>query len=329
MADIDIFSLQPSVISRDLKGKYILLYGAPKVGKTSFAVQAPRALVCAFEKGTNALSNVKAQPISKWVDFKKILSQLRQPRAKEIYDTVVIDTVSIAFSLCEKYICQREGVGNIRDVSWGQGWTMLKNEFQESFREITMLGFGIIFIAHEKNKATNLVDENGDAISAVAPDIPQAAYTIVNGIVDIIGYISVEDFDENTQLGKRYLYTRQTPRIFAGSRYKYLEPKIPFGYDELVNAIGDALEKDAKFNGARIVDHEDNHGDTTRLFSDVMDETRNLFMKLSEGDAVDTNMEKVSKIIARYFGSPDFRLSETKESQQDLLEAVLEEMKQI
>ena len=94
MADIDIFSLQPSVISRDLKGKYILLYGAPKVGKTSFAVQAPRALVCAFEKGTNALSNVKAQPISKWVDFKKILSQLRQPRAKEIYDTVVIDTVS-------------------------------------------------------------------------------------------------------------------------------------------------------------------------------------------------------------------------------------------
>ena len=52
-------------------------------------------------------------------------------------------------------------------------------------------------------------------------------------------------------------------------------------------------------------------------------------MKLSEGDAADTNMEKVSKIIARYFGSPDFRLSETKESQQDLLEAVLEEMKQI
>ena len=95
--------------------------------------------MCAFEKGTNALSNVKAQPISKWVDFKKILSQLRQPRAKEIYDTVVIDTVSIAFSLCEKYICQREGVDNISDISWGGGWTMLKNEFQESFREITML----------------------------------------------------------------------------------------------------------------------------------------------------------------------------------------------
>lgn len=30
MAEIDIFALEPSKISRDLKGKYLLLYGAPK-----------------------------------------------------------------------------------------------------------------------------------------------------------------------------------------------------------------------------------------------------------------------------------------------------------
>ena len=30
MADIDIFSLQPSKISRDLKGKFLLIYGQPK-----------------------------------------------------------------------------------------------------------------------------------------------------------------------------------------------------------------------------------------------------------------------------------------------------------
>lgn len=31
MADIDIFNLSPSKISRDLKGKYILIYGQPRV----------------------------------------------------------------------------------------------------------------------------------------------------------------------------------------------------------------------------------------------------------------------------------------------------------
>ena len=52
-------------------------------------------------------------------------------------------------------------------------------------------------------------------------------------------------------------------------------------------------------------------------------------MTLSESANADENMDKVGKIVANYFGSSDFRLSEAKESQQDLLEAVLEEMKQI
>lgn len=29
---IDILNIQPSVISRDLRGKYVLLYGKPKSG---------------------------------------------------------------------------------------------------------------------------------------------------------------------------------------------------------------------------------------------------------------------------------------------------------
>ena len=72
MADIDIFSLKPPEISRSLKGKYMLIYGAPKIGKTSFACQCDRALVCAFELGTNAIPNqtIRVQPIQKWLDFK-------------------------------------------------------------------------------------------------------------------------------------------------------------------------------------------------------------------------------------------------------------------
>jgi hypothetical protein len=64
MATIDIFSLEPSVISRDLKGKYIAIYGREKVGKSTFGAHLPRALFCNFEVGTNFLS-VKKQNISK------------------------------------------------------------------------------------------------------------------------------------------------------------------------------------------------------------------------------------------------------------------------
>jgi hypothetical protein len=51
MGKIDILSLEPTTISRDLKNKYMLVYSLPKVGKTSFAAQFPRNLMLAFEKG--------------------------------------------------------------------------------------------------------------------------------------------------------------------------------------------------------------------------------------------------------------------------------------
>lgn len=30
---IDLLSLQPNIVSRDLKGKYVMLYGKPKSGR--------------------------------------------------------------------------------------------------------------------------------------------------------------------------------------------------------------------------------------------------------------------------------------------------------
>lgn len=334
MADIDIFSLAPPVVSRSLKGKYLLIYGQSKIGKTEFACECDRSLICAFEIGTNAVTNqtVRIQPIKKWLDFKKVVAQLRKPQAKEMYDTIVIDTIGIASQACESYVCQQFGVETLKDVGWGAGYTKYKKELSETLREITMLGFGLVIIAHSKNISTDEVDSNGDTIYKVGPDIPNMAANIVNALVDIIGYIGVEDYDPVTKRGNRYLYTQDSPTITAGSRYGHLKPKIPFGYKQLVNAISDAIDEDIKEHGARSTDELPEYitkEDHTRSFNDVMQETKDVFMTLSESANADENMDKVGKIVANYFGSSDFRLSEAKESQQDLLEAVLEEMKQI
>ena len=74
MADIDIFAREPSKISRDLKGKFLLIYGQPKTGKSTFGSQLPRALFMNFEQGTNALAGIKSQPILRWTDAKKVLT---------------------------------------------------------------------------------------------------------------------------------------------------------------------------------------------------------------------------------------------------------------
>lgn len=119
MASIDIFSLKKTVISKDLSGKYILLYSKPKLGKTSFAAQIDKNLILATELGTNAIDNLNVVPILKWTDIKTVLRQLRDPRAREMYNTITFDTISIAADLAEKYICSQQGVEQIRDVPFG------------------------------------------------------------------------------------------------------------------------------------------------------------------------------------------------------------------
>lgn len=119
MASIDIFSLKKTVISKDLSGKYILLYSKPKLGKTSFAAQIEKNLILATELGTNAIDNLNVVPILKWTDIKTVLRQLRDPRAREMYNTITFDTISIAADLAEKYICSQQGVEQIRDVPFG------------------------------------------------------------------------------------------------------------------------------------------------------------------------------------------------------------------
>lgn len=330
MADIDIFSLEPSKISRDLKGKFLLIYGQPKTGKSTFGSQLPRALFMNFEQGTNALAGIKSQPILRWTDAKKVLTQLRKPQAKEIFDTIVVDTASIAWQLCEKYICQRENVDSIRDVPWGQGWNMLKQEFSEFWREITLLGFGILFIAHSKDKPTEMRNEDGEAITAVCPDLPNQCYTIINSIVDIIGYLQVQMNPDGTS--ERFLYTRSTPTIFAGSRYQYLAPKIKFGYQELVEAIGDAIDMAVEKDGAEVTDHTVIAQIKDRPFQEVMAEAKEVWLKYLEAGGVeekDQHLMIMKDIIKRVFGSEDFKISQAVPSQSSLVEYFIDEVKQL
>ena len=50
--------------------------------------------------------------------MKQVLRQLDDPEVKDMYHTIVVDTVDIASQLCEKYICSQLGIENIGDGGW-------------------------------------------------------------------------------------------------------------------------------------------------------------------------------------------------------------------
>ena len=319
---IDILNIQPSVISRDLKGKFVCIYSLPKVGNTSMACQFPKNLLLGFEHGWNAIGGVKAIDVTKWADFKLILRQLEKPEAKSMYDTITIDTIGIAWDACEQYICAQNGVQKISDIPWGGGYSACKKEFESCLRKITQLGYGLVIIAHVERRIEKRADDS--EVEILGPAIPKRAYEIVNQLVDIIGYIDVSwDEEGNTE---RWLYTRKTPTVMAGSRFKYLAPKIKFGYQELVDAIAEAIEKSEKIDGAKVVDKQENIIEETLSFNEVRNEAMELWNKLIELDP--ENSKIILKKVEMVFGRV-MKLSEITEDQVDLFNLVVLDMRDL
>jgi hypothetical protein len=320
MAGIDILNLEPSVISRDLRGKFVCIYSLPKVGKTSLACQFPKNLLLGFEHGWNAISGVKAIDIKKWSDFKLVLRQLEKPEAQEEYNTITIDTVGIAWDLCEQYVCAQHGVQSIGDIPWGGGYSAAKKEFETCLRKITQLGYGLVIIAHVDKRIEKRADDS--EVEILGPAIPKRAYDVVNQLVDIIGYIDIAWDEEGN--AERWLYTRKTPTVMAGSRFKYLAPKIKFGYQELVDAIVDAIEQSEKLDGAKVVDKEEVVIEQELDFDAIREEASKLWGNLVGKDPA--NADKILKKVEMIFGRK-MKLSEITEDQKDLFNLVLLDMR--
>lgn len=316
-----LWEVEANVISRDLRGKYVMLYGKPKSGKTTAACAFPGAILFAFERGYNAIGNAYPYDITKWADYKFALRDLEDARTKERFQTVIIDTISIAWDLCEQYICAQNGVQKIADIPWGGGYTACKKEFEGCLRKITQLGYGVVLIAHSASRIEK--DADGSEREIISPELPKRAAEICNGIVDIIGYIGSEYDKEGNST--RYLYTRETPTLFAGSRFKYLAPKIKFGYQELVDAIAKAIEQSETLDGAKVVDSAPIVTMEEKLdFNAVRAEAAELWGKLTTAD--ENNAVIILKKIEMTMGHK-MKLSEFTEDQCDLLALVVAEMR--
>lgn len=222
--------------------------------------------------------------------------------------------------MCEQFVCSQNGVQSIRDIPWGQGWTLTKKEFESCLRKITMLGYGLVLISHIETRKEKLADDS--EIEILAPSMPKRCYEVVNQIVDIIGYIATEWDDEGNS--QRWLYTRQTPTVMAGSRFPYLAPKIKLGYEDLVNAINDAIDKQRDLDGATVVDKIEKKQEEELDFDSIRDEASKIWAKLINEDK--ENAERILKKVEMIFGRK-LKLSEITEDQKEPFYLVLLEMR--
>mgnify|MGYP005750235839 CR=1 FL=1 len=185
------------------------------------------------------------------------------------------------------------------------------------------MGYGIFFISHSAEKTFK--NEKGEDYVQIVPALPTRPYDIVNKMVDIIGYLR-NVTNAETGESKPLLFLRGDDRFLAGSRFKYMAPKVECSYQSLADAFQEAVSKQAEESGIKATNDMNKFYEKEEKvsFDSLMKEARELWVKLTEG-----NEEKATKImdyIEKIFGKR-MKLSETQPSQQDLLELVVEEMR--
>lgn len=319
-------SLKPHVVSRDLRGYSVLFYGTPKTGKTTTAAQFPGAVIFAFEKGYSAIPGVMAQPINSWNEFRRLLVELKEEETKKMFQTVVIDTADIAYDYCVDYICNDNGVDNIGDLPFGKGYGLVEKEFDTCLRKIIQMDYGLILISHSTERTEK--NEQGEEYSRLEPTLDKRGRKICERTCDIIGF-SHEVTSKETGLPETRLFLRGTPRFVAGSRFKYIPDSIVFSYDNLVNAIGDAIDKEAAEHDNKFVTNErqneyKEHELEMPKFSDMKAEAEVLFGELMGKDA--GNRLKISKIITEYLGVGK-QFKETTEADAEKVWLIIQELR--
>lgn len=318
---INLLNIQPHVVSRDLSGYITYVYGAPKVGKTTLGSQFPNSLILAFEKGYNALPGAMVQDITSWSEFRQVLRELKKPEVQNVYKSIIVDTLDVAGSYCEKYICNQLGIDNIGDGGWStNGWAKYKKEFEDSFRTITQLGYAVLFISHSKDKTFKKKD--GTEFNQVIPTAQNSINEIVKGMADIYGCADIVN-------GERKLILRSADGSYdTGCRFKYIESEIPFTYESLKDALNAAIDKEAAENNNKYVTNERASAPIAKTYDydALMEQFQTITGELMQKDQA--NASKIVEIVERYLGKGK-KVSDTTRSQAEFIDLIVDELKDL
>ncbi len=205
----------------------MLLYGDPKIGKSTFCSRFENAFFIATEPGLNHLETYNLRATN-WDECWEILFELQETDMN--FSPIVVDTVDKLWDLCTVEIASRNGVQCIDNIGFAKGYKQAKVEFERYIQALVNLNTGLIFTSHcAYEEYTNRA---GEQVHKFFPSLDaKYARPIINPLVDIIGYISIEkDLDPNTGERKesRVFHAHEGELWEAGDRTCKLPPKFPF-----------------------------------------------------------------------------------------------------
>ena len=162
----------------------VLIYGQPGIGKTTFGVSAPNAVLFDYDGGVQRINGAHQvatlQPTS-WEDTALALTEI-QNEMPEI-QTIVIDTVGKMLDYMSAYIIKNDAKMAMRDGSLSlKGYGVRKQMFVNFIKQLAIMGKNVVFIAHER-------EERRGEETFKRPEIGGSSANDLIKELDLVGYM--------------------------------------------------------------------------------------------------------------------------------------------
>lgn len=222
----------------------VLIYGAEKVGKSTFAAGAPSPIFLGAENGTERLDVERLQP-STWAEALAWVDELAVD--KHDYKTLVVDPVNWLEPLCWAAVIGDSG-GSIEDVGggYGKGYTAALSLWRElvlGLEKCWHRGMHVVLVAH--SHVRSFQNPEGPAFDRYELAMNPKAAGLLKQWVDAVLFARLETFtkeDKATKRAKGYssgariVHTQPCAAYDAGARWK-MPDDLPLSWSDFYDAV--------------------------------------------------------------------------------------------
>lgn len=319
---IDIFNPQKTVIAKGLEGKSFLIYGSNSLGKTAQAVRMSKPFVIATENGLNATVGIPYARVTSWGDFRKLVRQFTSKttvkKAREMYDTIIIDEMYAASLLCQDYCIATYGEGAL-SLGDSQGkvnlYQMYEKEFFKTVNNLLSSNYTVVFIGHEQEK-DGYITPKGDK-RCVDP---------IRDWVDYVIYLKSNGVDEDGKVIPSSAYLAETDEFFARSRWDTTPTYLPvWSAEALEEAVNIGISTKEKEADTTAVTYDEQKAQNTVVhdYDEMMNEIQNIGEKFFNAGQMDV----VTEIVEGVLGSGK-KVSDCTKKQMDAIIIILDSLQE-
>lgn len=208
-----------------------LVFGAPKIGKTTFASTWPECLIIDLENGTRYVEGAYVVQVQSLAELRELYAELRAANPFP-YQTVAIDTIDVLNDWIEAEVCRELGILQMGEKSFGLDWGLARNRVLDTMKAFHQLPCNVLWLAHSRWAVVDEV-EVGHTLN-----LPGKLARFVMASVDNVLFLTIRN-------GQRVILFRPYQGIECGSRHPVLDQagECPMSYAALRSLFEAQLEQ--------------------------------------------------------------------------------------